>query len=132
MCERHLDLDEWIRGERDWRNLFDLEFYLRRTVGSAYYAAIAEDEEIAEAFVNADGTVDLPDPPDNPPHFGWTSERSDLADIKDLLVNLVYVTAHSESRPTPTPRPKPALELVKDRVSKVRHSGFMQRLGFKN
>jgi hypothetical protein len=128
----HLDLNEWLRGERDWRDLFDLEPYLRRQQGSAYFAALIEDEDMAEAMVGPDGELDLPEPPENPPHFGWTPKRADDAEIKDLLWKLIYVTARSEKKPPEVSRPKSAVEQVKERIAKIRHSGFVQKLGFKD
>lgn len=121
-----LDLDEWLRGERDWRNLFDLLDWVPR--GGAYWSALAEDRELAEEMFDPDAPD--PEPAQYPPHFGWTDLRADLAEMKDLILQAIYVSARSEKPPPTVPRPRPAIEVLKEQAARVRHSDFARRLGF--
>lgn len=96
--------------------------------GGAYWAALAEDMDLAEEIYDPDAPE--PEPLKYPPHFGWTDLRSDLAELKDLVLQAIYTTARSEKDPPQYPRPRPAIDLIKDQAAKVRHSDFARRLGF--
>lgn len=45
----HLDLDDWFRGERDWRTFWELKDGL--PMGSKYKAALQDNEEHAAALL---------------------------------------------------------------------------------
>ena len=59
----HYDLGDWLRGERDWRDLFELLDEL--PLGSRYVACLQEDMELAAR----QGRRPKHPPPDSP---GWS------------------------------------------------------------
>lgn len=99
-CELGLDLNDWLRGDRDWQDLWDLKDQLPQ--GSKYRSAKLRDPDIVQALAQ------LPDPEQGPPPLeGFTPLVSRLANIEDLLLQLIYVTAHADASAAPSvPRPE--------------------------
>lgn len=80
--------------------------------GSRYIAALLNDDEVIEADVEARG---VPAVGSRPGLIGWTAEREDLTQIKDLLKALIMSVRHSEETPKPLPRPETAYDRVERR-----------------
>ncbi|MEY8577209.1 hypothetical protein AALI21_02735 [Corynebacteriaceae bacterium 6-324] len=114
-----LDLDEWFRGQRDWRTLQELIDELPR--GSHYRAAIADDDEIAELVFELN-----PKQQTTPPLEGWTSEIEALTAINNTLLQLLY--RGSDARPPLFPAPETALDRIKKRRSDATNSQILSQL----
>lgn len=78
-------------------------------VGSRYVAALLDDDEVAAADIEARGT---PVSGSRPALVGWTNEREDLTQIKDLLQALIVATRRGDEAPRPLPRPETAYDRV--------------------
>ncbi|MDG3012455.1 hypothetical protein G4X40_20150 [Rhodococcus sp. D2-41] len=104
-----LDLNEWLRGERDWRDLYELKDQLELEQGSAYLSAVLSDRELAEQAAH------LPEPEPGPPRLrGYTTLMSRLDDLLDAVLKLQATTAGADPRKVPDiTRPKPEVDLVR-------------------
>lgn len=78
----HLDLDEWLIGARSWPVLFELVDRLPQ--GSCYWAAVADDDELAAAYLQEHPKVGA----SRPALRGWSSTHDLLAAIADRLESL--------------------------------------------
>lgn len=70
---------DWIARKRDWRQFQRLSRKLLEIQGSAYYAKMVADPEVAA------GMRGLPKSR-NPPLFRWTDQLSRLTDIADITL----------------------------------------------
>lgn len=123
-----MDLNEWLRGERDWRDLVDLLGEMPE--GGRYVSAVLGDREHAEAALDAEDPDARPAPASkHPPLAGYTPLFAKLDDLLEVLIALQYTTAHQDPRKAPKiPRPKTAYELVRDERDSVLLSSFVDRL----
>lgn len=97
--------------------------------GTAYAAAIEQDDELAE-LVNDGATVDQQRPKKlRPSSRAWNHVRGDLADVKDLLQVIAHVAAHSDEPLKPTPRPETAHERWERNKRHENTDWLMQQLG---
>lgn len=112
-----MDLDEWLGRRRHWAELTELLDQMPN--GCRWRAAQAHDRQLAEEILAQYGEDAARPPEPSPPRFdGWTGERQDLADIKDLLLALIAATCRSERSPSTVDRPMPAIdELLQERSS---------------
>lgn len=89
-----VDLDDWLRGRRDWLVLWDWLDQLRRMPGTRYHAARLRDPREVERLAR------LPRAPRSarpaPALEDWTQDRADFADVKDLLTQVMYAVAHTD------------------------------------
>lgn len=115
-----MDLDDWFRGLRDWQTLMDLVHELPR--GSHYRAALADDDELAEAILD----LGEPEPPAHPPLEGWTNELEALTGIQDLLKAIAM--RGSEKTPKPLPRPQTGMDRVKRHRVSARHATVLDQV----
>ncbi|MEV4155409.1 hypothetical protein AB0J48_20500 [Nocardia salmonicida] len=91
-----LDLDDWLRGERDWVTLWEFAERIRARPGTAYGSAILQDPEVVEALAaeeESDGDLPIEG-------FGFLESR--LATIEDRVTQLLWVS--SKSDPAGAPR----------------------------
>ena len=103
-----LDLNDWLRGERDWRDLLELIDQFR--VGSAYLAAIQEDEDLAAELLDG---YRPPRRTGEPPGFaGFDAHRYDMARLIATVEQLIAVTAHVDASGIEAAVPVPAVELL--------------------
>src|SRR5699024_2108470 len=108
--ELGMDLNDWLRGERDWRDLFDLLGQLPD--GAKYPSAVLMDREIAEATLDAEEADEdadkRPDPVSkNPSLDGYTPLMAKLDNMLEVLIALQYTLAKQDPRKAPkAPRPK--------------------------
>ena len=127
-----MDLDEWLRGERDWRTLFDLLGQLPD--GAKYPSAVLMDREIAEATLDAEAEDEDPDKrpapaSKNPPLNGYTPLMAKLDDLLEVMIAVQYTLAKQDPRKAPkAPRPKTAYEVVRDERDSVALNSFVSRL----
>lgn len=118
----HLDINEWLRGERDWAEFFELRDFLPD--GSAFRAALLEDWEVAEAMWQTYGGERPPKP--EPSFRGLTTEVLNLMDIKDLVTTVLSAVANQK---VPRhPRPKSAYEKKKESVTSNALNGALSAL----
>lgn len=68
---------DWIARKRDWRQFHRLSRKLLEIQGSAYYAKMVGDPEVAARM------RDLPTSR-NPPLFRWDDKMSRLTDLADI------------------------------------------------
>lgn len=115
-----LDLDDWFRGVRDWRTLLDFVEELPR--GSRYRASLADDDDLAEAVIEAD----LPVSSAGPSLVGWTREMDVLADIQDLIL-LGLFRGSGKSAPR-VPRPITAIQRAERRRIAARHNQVLDQM----
>ncbi|WP_029932511.1 hypothetical protein [Nocardia otitidiscaviarum] len=96
-----LDLNDWLRGERDWRDLWELIDGLRHRQGSRYRSAKLTDPDIVEMLA----TAELDENPEIPIEgFGPIDAR--LANLEDRLTQILYAVSRADSSMAPlTPRP---------------------------
>lgn len=120
---------EWWQ-QRRWKALLELIEQLPST--SRYQQALAMDREAAERILAAERRADAEaegetDPEWSPSLTEWTTEVTLLAEIRDMLPDLIQAVLSSiprqkgkaaprYSRP-PFPRPKTALDEVRDELS---------------
>lgn len=123
-----MDLDEWLRGERDWRTLFDLLAQLPD--GGRYVSAVLSDRESAEATLDAEDPDKRPEPASRiPPLSGYTPLMAKLDDVLEVLIAVQYTLAKQDPRKAPkAPRPKTAVEIVRDERDSLALSSFVDRL----
>lgn len=116
---------DFFRDRVSAQEILDYLEHLPRT--SAYHTAVAEDEELAERLATE------PPPPSRPPplrEFG--PEVQALAEVRDLLANLIAVTvkAHGGKPPKvkPYPRPETALQRSRRRRRLHQHRALVDRV----
>ncbi|MFP7366284.1 hypothetical protein SFC07_11025 [Corynebacterium callunae] len=88
--------------------------------GSHYRAAVADDDDIAEAV------FDLKPRSSSPPLEDWTAEIEALTGIQDLLFSLLY--RGSDQRPPRLPRPETAMDRVEKRRIAVKKTHVLSQL----
>ncbi|MBF6328730.1 hypothetical protein [Nocardia transvalensis] len=93
----HLDLDDWLRGARDWRELWEFRDRLRNRAGSAYQAALLQDPEVVAALAAQED-----DDSNTVPIEGFGPIEARLANIEDRLIQLIYAVARVDSTAAPT------------------------------
>lgn len=78
-------------------------------MGGAFQSAVVQDDDLAQ-IIYAGESVDSVGQKrlTKPPSYGWDNTRTDLADLKDLLLVLIRVTARSEEPVTLHQRPETA------------------------
>lgn len=125
-----LDLDEWLRGERDWRSLFDLLELIPD--GAHYPSAIFSDREIAERIAedeeleegSARKSTDR-----SPPLRGYTPLMAKIDDLIDVLMVIQATAAKADPRKAgKVPRPRTAIERVRDERDSKLLSQFVDSL----
>lgn len=123
-----MDLNDWLRGDRDWRDLLDLLELLPD--GAHYPAALLTDRELAELMLaDEDEDVRPPVPDKHPPLRGYTPLIAKLDDVIDILIALQATTAHSDPRKAGrVPRPRTAVDVVRDERDSEVLSGFVDQL----
>lgn len=92
-------MNDWLRGERDWRDLIEIVEQL--PAGSKYQAARLQDPALVEFLATQDDDAGS----SAPSVESWNPMREDMARIADLLLAILYATAHDDSTPPSTPRP---------------------------
>lgn len=113
-----MDLNEWLRGERDWRELWEFKDQFRE--GSHYRAAKLRAPELVEAMAIAPDVKAKP-----PPLEDWTYLRQHLATIQDLLLKLIYVSGHTDPSKAPTtPTPELPWEARRMEIMAVKSSSI--------
>lgn len=96
-----LDLNDWLRGERNWLDLLDFINDLRQ--GSRYVSARLRDPDTIEALAN------LPEPePAEAPMEGFTPLIARMANIEELLWRLLYAVLRAD----PSTAPKAARPVI--------------------
>lgn len=105
-----------MRGDRNWLDLWELIDEL--PVGSKYKSARLRDPEFAAALA----AMPESDEADDLPLDGWNAYLDRLANIEDLLHQLIYTTAHVDPSAAPTTlRPVlPHLKLRRERAEQAR------------
>lgn len=119
---------DFFRGTLDAQTVLDLVEHLPST--SAYHAAVAEDEELAQELI--DRGEDTPARPRPPRLTEWGPDVQVLAEIRDLLADLraitIKVNGGKPGKVKPYPRPETALQRVKRRARAVAHSELVRRV----
>jgi hypothetical protein len=115
----------FFRDELDARTFLDYVEHLPRT--SAYHAAVADDDELAEML------ADQPEAASSPPRLSeFGPDVQVLAEIRDLLASLIGVQiARAGKKPKkikPYPRPVSAIERVRKRRQYATHRSLVERL----
>lgn len=93
-------MNDWLRGERDWRDLMEVVEQLPS--GSRYQAARLRDPAVVEYLAEQDDEGSSA----APSLESWNPMREQLATITDVLLSILYATAHDESTPPVSPRPE--------------------------
>lgn len=123
------DLNEWLRGSRDWRDLFDLLELLPD--GSNYPSAILSDREIAESLVmddDNDGSA-RKSTDRSPPLRGYTPLMAKIDDLIDVLMVIQATAAKADPRKAgKVPRPRTAIERARDERDSKLLSQFVDSL----
>lgn len=113
-----MDLNEWLRGERDWLELVEFLEEFKLQAGSHYRAARLRDPRLVEQMVAA---PEKRTPPKPPRLEDFSPLRADLADIKDLLWRVVYAAAQADAKHAPTERrPELPWETRKSEIASAR------------
>ena len=107
-----LDLLDWFRGRYRWDKLLRLLEQLPD--GSAYRAAIAGDDDLAQRHPTTTGTK--PSTPPRPPLTGYTRAQASLDGIWDTLRLLVNLTSRAHGGKPGRHKPLPTPETAADRV----------------
>lgn len=119
----HQDIDDWLRGERDWRSFAELAHELPQ--GSRFKAAQRHDREIAEAMWDAlDGQ--RPPPPPDPTFDDYDKTVEKLTDLVDVVSAIA--AGMSGGKATPQKRPKTAFEIVKREQASIGLSSALSQL----
>lgn len=129
-----MDLGDWLRGERDWRDLFDLLDEM--PYGSRYSAAMLMDREIAEQIVDAEeeaaeaaGDVAPERREYRPPLAGYSPLMQKLDDVLDVLITSQATQAHADPRNAgKVPRPQTAAQILRDERDSARLNSFVDQL----
>lgn len=120
-----MDLLDFFRGTLPAEAILDYIEHLPST--SAYAAAVADDEELAEQYAD----TDLP-PPGPPRLTEWSPEVQVMAEVRDLLAAAVAVLVKANGgtprKTKPYPRPVTALQRVRRRVRHLRHNELVKRV----
>lgn len=113
---------EW--RSRRWRKLLSFIDRLPRT--SLYVEAVADDDEIADRL------VDDETPSRGPRLSEWSPERDALADVVDMLGNVVAAVIAAAGVKPPqinrTRRPKTAFDRARQRQRVQRHHQLVARV----
>ena len=116
---------DFFRGTLSAEAVLDFLKHLPST--SAYYAALAEDEELARDL------LDKPTPPARPPRLTeFGPDVRVLAEIRDLqtsiLAVLIKANGGKPQKTKPYPRPVTALQKLRQRVKYSRHKDLVRRV----
>lgn len=119
---------DFFRGSLPAQAVLDFLDHLPST--SAYHAAIAEDEELAQDLLDrGEGGSSRPRPPRL---TEWGPDVEVMAEVRDLLADLLTVTIKAHGgKPSKIPayrRPETALQRVKRRARMVAHSDLVRRV----
>lgn len=108
-------------GTRSWE---ELQYFIQNPPqGSKVWAAIQDDEEMAEAILKmTNGEMPKPGPA---PLEGWTPERADMATLIDWAS--VQATQGGKSF-KPYPRPVTAIERVRERRKNKKLSALSAKI----
>lgn len=88
-------MNDWLRGERNWLDLWDLLDGLPQ--GSRYRSAQLHEPAVIERLAQ------MPDPTNEDfPLEGFDPLMSRLANLEDLLTQLIYATARADATGAPT------------------------------
>lgn len=119
-------MNDWLRGERDWRDLAEFFDRIIERAGTACWAQRIQDPEVVAAL------AELPDPKEPTPPaiegFGW--HEATLTKILDRLTQLLYATSKADPTSVPT-EPWPAYPHVAARAEvrrKPRTEGLVLQL----
>lgn len=127
-----LELGDWLRGERDWRDLFDLADLLPD--GSRYLSAVLSDRDIAEQIVDSEEAEEeimgrRRPTAKNPPLTGYTAVLAKFDDVLDVLISLQATTAQADPRKAGrVSRPLTAVQIVRDERDSTRLNEFVDSL----
>lgn len=114
-----LDLNDWLRGERDWRDLF--EYLDELPLGSRYVACLQEDEELAELVPER---RERPTPAESPSWREFDKQSYDMAEIKALLQQILVAACRGDPSAAGIEPwvPKPAADQIhrEKRLTKLR------------
>lgn len=123
-----MDLLDFFRGHLSAAAVLDFIDWLPRH--SAYHTMLSEDDELAEAILNADDEPDKASPP-RLTEFGTVEEK--LAEISDGVRVLTAVVANWGSGkkikpPKPSPRPVTAAQRMRARHAREQHEWLKSEL----
>ncbi|WP_156193421.1 hypothetical protein [Corynebacterium kalinowskii] len=113
-----IDLDDFFLGYRSWETLVELVHMLPQ--GSAYWAAVADDDELAELV------IDSLKPNPRPPLHGWTSLHESLATIAEFCEAILAAVTNSDQPFRGQPRPEKAIERVEKRRLKSKGDALLR------
>lgn len=116
---------DFFRDELSAEAILDYLEHLPRT--SAYHAALAQDEELAKQLAKE------PPPPDRgPPLTEFSRDVEVLAEVRDLLANLLTVTVKAHGgrakQIPPYRRPETALDRERRRQQYQHHRAIAARV----
>jgi hypothetical protein len=117
---------DFFRGTLSADAVLDFLDHLPRT--SAYHTAVAEDEDLAKRLATE------PPPPSNrpPPLSEFGPEVQVLAELRDLIANLIAVTVKAHggkpSKVKPYPRPETAVQRERRRRRLQQHRALVARV----
>lgn len=117
LADRGLDLLDFFRGARSWRQLLVILDHLPRA--SRFRQAAADDDEWAEGALAEEQVGRVAEPP-TLPLSEFTREVELLSVVAELLQSVnanIRVLAHDKNPPRvqPMPRPRTALDRARDR-----------------
>lgn len=116
---------DFFRGRVSAQEILDYLEHLPRT--SAYHTAVAEDEELAKHLA-----AEPPPPTRAPPLTEFGPEVEVLAEVRDLLANLIAVTIKAnDGKPPkvkPYPRPESAVQRERRRRRYEQHRALAARV----
>lgn len=125
-----LDLIELLAAGR-WRKIGNL--IRRLPAASEYRAAVADDEEAAEAWLEAhdndnDNDNDSDDTAGGPSWAEMSYTNQLLTALGERMDQLIKATVGDESRVRPWPRPRSALDRVEKRRRMDRHTALVDEV----
>lgn len=115
-----IDLDDFFLGRRSWATFVELVQMLPQ--GSAYWAAVADDEELAAQVID-----DLKPNP-RPPLHGWTQAQETLTTLVDYLDALLIAVARQDRAFEPSPRPEKAIDRITAKRLKDKGDSLLRKL----
>lgn len=93
-----MDLDEWVRGERDWRSLFEFFGRLADRMGSACWSQRIQDPEVVAELAAQPKSAEPSAPPIE--GFGW--HEATLLKILDRLTQIAFGTVQADPSAAPS------------------------------
>ena len=120
-----LNAMDWIAGKKDWRQFY--RFKQRLGMGTAYFAAKANDPELAKELAKQPRNVNSEAKP--PSVEGWTPMMDRLANIEDRLIILSGAFSGDENfNPTFVKRPEYEHEKIRKAESRKNTRRIMAQL----